>query len=85
MGQPMTINAKSSNPGEVILLIGTRKGAFIFSIDGDLKEWVVSDLMFKSWNVMHIILDRRDRRLHAAVVHEVYGPSTHYSDDMGAT
>ena len=41
--------------------------------------------MFKSWNVMHMTLDRRDRRLHAAVIHDVYGPSTHYSDDMGAT
>ncbi len=81
----MTINAKSSNPGEVILLIGTRKGAFIFSSDHDRKTWQISDLMFKSWNVMHITLDRRDRRLHAAVVHDVYGPSTHYSDDMGAT
>ncbi len=81
----MNINAKSSNPGEVILLVGTRKGAFIFSSDRDRKEWLVSDLMFKSWNVMHMTLDRRDRRLHAAVVHDVYGPSTLYSDDMGAT
>ena len=76
----MTINAKSSNPGEVVLLVGIRKGAFIFNSDRDRKEWVVSDLMFKSWNVMHMTLDQRDRRLHAAVVHDVYGPSTHYSD-----
>jgi hypothetical protein len=41
--------------------------------------------MFKSWNVMHMTLYRRDRRLHAAVVHDVYGASTHYSDDMGAS
>jgi len=81
----MTINAKSSNPGEVILLVGTRKGAFIFSSDRDRTTWQIRDLMFKSWNVMHMTLDRRDRKLHAAVVHEVYGPSTHYSDDMGAT
>jgi hypothetical protein len=81
----MTINAKSSNPGEVILLVGTRKGAFIFSSVQDRKTWQISDLMFKSWNVMHMTLDSRDRRLHAVVVHDVYGPSTHYSDDMGAT
>ena len=81
----MTVNAKSSNPGEVILLVGTRKGAFIFSTNRYRKTWQISDLMFKPWNVMHMTLDRRDRRLHAAVVHDVYGPSTHYSDDMGAT
>ena len=81
----MTINTKSSKPGEVILLVGTRKGAFIFSRDRDRKTWQISDLMFKSWNVMHMNLDLRDRRLHAAVVHDVYGPSTRYSDDMGTT
>lgn len=69
----------------MLVLVGTRKGAFIFSGDQDRKTWQISDLMFKSWNVMHMTLDSRDRRLHAAVVHEVYGPSTHYSDDMGAT
>ena len=28
--------------------------------------------------------DPEQQRLHAAVVHDVYGPSTHYSDDLGA-
>ena len=64
-------NLTSSN-NKVLVLVGTRKGAFIFSSDQDRKEWLVSDLMFKSWNVMHMTLDRRDRRLHAAVVHEAY-------------
>jgi hypothetical protein len=77
-------NLTSSN-NQVLILVGTRKGALIFSSDRDRKEWLVSDLVSKSWNVMHMTLDRRDRRLHAAVVHYVYGPSTHYSDDMGAT
>jgi len=30
-------------------------------------------------------LDPRDRRLHAATAHFVYGPTTHYSDDFGQT
>jgi len=69
----------------VILLVGTHKGSFIFRSDRDRKTWQVSDRVFKSWNVMHMTLDRRDRRLHTGLVHDVYGPSTHYSDDMGAT
>jgi len=76
-------NFTSSN-NKVLVLIGTRKGAIIFSGDQDRKTWQISDLMFKSWNVMHMTIDQRERRLHAAVVHDVYGPSTHYSDDMGA-
>jgi photosystem II stability/assembly factor-like uncharacterized protein len=45
----------------------------------------MSDILFKSWNVMHMQLDKRDNRLHAAVSHNVYGPVTQYSDDFGAT
>jgi photosystem II stability/assembly factor-like uncharacterized protein len=47
------------------------------------RNWKVSDIQFKSWNVMHMNLDPRDQRLHATIVHDVYGPSTHFSDDFG--
>jgi len=68
---------------KVKVFVGTRKGGFIFSSDSTRKKWQVSDIHFKSWNVMHMRLDPRDRRLHAAVDHVVYGPTTHYSDDFG--
>ena len=68
---------------QVKVLVGTRKGGFIFSSDTARKEWQVSDIHFKSWNVMHMRMDPRDRRLHAAVDHVIYGPTTHYSDDFG--
>jgi hypothetical protein len=70
---------------KVKLFVGTRKGGFVFTSDAKRKKWQVSDIYFKSWNVMHMQLDSRDRRLHAAVNHFVYGPTTHYSDDFGAT
>ncbi len=69
---------------KVWLFAGTRKGGLIFSSDESRRDWSVSDLHFKAWNVMHMRMDRRDRRLHAAAVHPVFGPSTHYSDDLGA-
>lgn len=75
----------SGNNTKVKILVGTRKGGFIFSSDQQRITWQASDILFKSWNVMHICLDQRDQRLHAAVVHDVYGPSTHYSDDLGKT
>ena len=74
-----------SNPSKVMVFVGTRKGGFIFSGDTRRREWQVSDPQFKGWNVMHMRLDPRDGRLHAAVVHPVYGPTTHYSDDFGET
>ena len=70
---------------KVMVFVSTRKGGFIFSSDPGRKNWQVSDIQFKSWNVMHMQMDPRDLRLHAAVSHFVYGPTTHYSDDFGQT
>jgi photosystem II stability/assembly factor-like uncharacterized protein len=70
---------------KVMVLVGTQKGGFIFESKEKRKKWKVSDIQFKSWNVMHIQMDPRDQRLHAATSHFVYGPTTHYSDDLGKT
>src|SRR5512135_2241282 len=70
---------------KVHVLVGTSKGGFIFTSTPARKRWKASDIQFKSWNVMHMQLDPRDGRLHAAVSHAVYGPTTHYSDDFGET
>lgn len=67
----------------VMVFVGTTKGGFIFESDEKRKSWQRSDIQFKSWNVMHMNLDPRDNRLHAATSHFVYGPTTHYSDDFG--
>jgi photosystem II stability/assembly factor-like uncharacterized protein len=70
---------------KVLVFVGTTKGGFIFESDANRKQWQRSDILFKSWNVMHMQLDARDNRLHAATSHNVYGPTTHYSDDFGKT
>ncbi len=69
--------------GRVMVFVGTSKGGFIFESDEERKKWQRSDIHFKSWNVMHMNLDPRDNRLHAAAWHFVYGATTHYSDDFG--
>ncbi|MFM8319461.1 MAG: WD40/YVTN/BNR-like repeat-containing protein [Chloroflexota bacterium] len=70
---------------KVKLFVGTRKGGFIFSSDLDRRQWQSSEICFPSWYMMHMRLDPRDQRLHTAVSHFVYGPTTHYSDDFGAS
>src|SRR5664279_1935907 len=70
---------------KVRVLVGTRKGGFIFTSDQDRKAWSVSDILFKGWNMMHLVMDPRDGRLHAAVNHFVFGATSHYSDDLGQT
>ncbi len=70
---------------KVHLLVGTRKGGLIYTSDAARQKWECGPLHFKAWNVMHLTHDRRDGRLHASAAHDVFGPSTHYSDDWGAT
>ncbi len=70
---------------KVVVLIGTRKGGFIFTSDRKRKEWKMTGPLFKGWTLMHMNLDPRDGRIHAATSHFVYGPNTHYSDDLGKT
>jgi photosystem II stability/assembly factor-like uncharacterized protein len=70
---------------KVMVLVGTQKGGFIFESNEKRKRWKTGDVQFKGWNVMHIQMDPRDERLHAATSHFVYGPTTHYSDDLGKT
>ncbi len=70
---------------KVQVYVGTSKGGFVFESDRSRRKWQTSDIHFKSWNVMHMQLDPRDQRLHAATAHFVYGPTTHYSDNFGQT
>ena len=70
---------------QVKVMVGTRKGGFIFTSDQDRKQWAVSDVLFKGWNMMHMTMDPRDSRLHMAASHFVFGATTHYSDDLGQT
>lgn len=76
---PNNVNSK------VLILLGTRKGGFILQSDHKRQTWQLSGPMFKGWNVMHMTFDPRNQRMHAAVVHDVFGPSTHYSDDFGSS
>ncbi|MEZ4672417.1 MAG: exo-alpha-sialidase [Anaerolineae bacterium] len=74
-----------STEPQVKVLVGTRKGGFIYTSDKDRKKWSASDILFKGWNMMHMVMDPRDRRLHASLTHFVFGSTTHYSDDLGQT
>lgn len=70
---------------KVYLFAGTRKGGLIFQADEARENWAIGKLHFKAWNVMHMTMDPRDRRLHVAASHDVFGPGTHFSDDWGRT
>lgn len=70
----------------VIVLVGTKKGAFLFESDETRRHWRRSGPFQAGWGVNHFSIDARRPapRLWAAANHEVWGPRLGYSDDWGA-
>lgn len=65
------------------MMVGTRKGAFVYtSVDGR-REWKVSGPHFKGNEIHHMAYDRRTRRIIAALSHSQWGPTTAESRDGG--
>ncbi len=85
---PRSTKATSPQPatGSVALLIGTRKGAFIFRGDRTRRTWKLSAPIFLGHIVHHLVLDPRDRRtiLMAARTGHL-GPTVFRSTDFGKT
>ncbi len=71
----------------VQVLVGTRKGAFIYTSDERRERWELSEPMLRGWAVYHVVEDRRGTtpRLLAAANNNWWDPSVARSDDGGAT
>jgi photosystem II stability/assembly factor-like uncharacterized protein len=71
------------------VLVGTAKGAFIFSGDGARKKWKARGPFFSRdpgalVGVFHMAVDRRQGgRIYAAVNSGIYGPNVFWTDDLG--
>lgn len=74
-------------PGDVILMVGTTKGAFLFRSDGSRSGWGVDGPHFPGEEVYALALDQRGggARLWAAPGSPFWGASLRRSDDFGAT
>lgn len=69
----------------VQLLIGTRKGAWIYTSDEQREVWTVSEPIMPGWSVYHAEADARggDQRLYLAANHWAWGPCVAKSVDGG--
>ena len=80
------MNPLRPREGDVILLVGTRKGAFIFSADCDRSKWEMSGPFWPGSDIFHFVYDdRRSSRLWVVRYDPVFGSEIHRSDDFGAT
>lgn len=68
----------------VRLLVGTTKGAFVFTSDAARQKWDMDGPVLAGWEVYSLLGDnRRAPRLYAGTSHAAYGPAIRYSDDFG--
>jgi hypothetical protein len=83
----MTVEQLRVEPGQILVLVGTTKGAFLFRTDPELGETQVSGPHFEGEPVYSLAYDDRGgrRRLLAGTESWHWGPQVRRSDDLGAT
>jgi hypothetical protein len=70
----------------VRVLVGTRKGAFILTSDGQRKKWKVSGPYFTGWEIYHVKGSPADpNRLYASQTSGWFGQIIQRSSDGGKT
>jgi hypothetical protein len=83
----MTDEQLSVQPGQIFLLVGTTKGAFLFRTDPERRETQVSGPHMPGQPVYALAYDDRGdrRRVLAGAESWHWGPQVYRSDDLGAT
>jgi len=71
---------------QIRLLVGTKKGAFIYSSDERREKWTLSEPILPGWSVYHAAADvsaSGGPRLYLAANHWAWGPSVAKSTNLG--
>jgi hypothetical protein len=70
----------------VLVLVGTRKGAWLYRGDAARKSWRADGPHFLGHTISHLVLDPRDGRTLLAAAHTGHlGPTVYRSTDLGRT
>ncbi len=70
---------------QVLVLVGTRKGAFILESDDGRETWRLRGPFCETWPMNHVIGDPASGVIHAGGGNEWFGPAVWRSDDLGRT
>ena len=68
-----------------LVMVGTKKGAFVFESRDGRRTWRSTGPHFKGTQVFHVTYDPRNRSMLAAVDSFVWGPTVARSSDLGRT
>jgi photosystem II stability/assembly factor-like uncharacterized protein len=69
----------------VLLLLGTRKGAFVFDSDAGRAAWSLHGPFCDAWPTNHVIADADTGTIYAGGGNEWFGPAVWRSTDHGVT
>ena len=69
----------------LLVLIGTRKGAFILDGDPARRDWRLRGPYCETWPINHLKADSATGAIYAAGGNEWFGPAVWKSTDLGAT
>jgi len=79
-------NVAKTRAKRTVVLVATRKGAWLFHGDASRRNWKADGPHFLGHTISHLVLDPRDRRtLLAAAKTGHLGPTVFRSTDMGKT
>jgi photosystem II stability/assembly factor-like uncharacterized protein len=70
---------------KVLVLLGTRKGAFILDSDTGRRAWALRGPFCETMPMNHVVGDGATGAIHAAGGGEWFGPAVWTSTDLGAT
>jgi photosystem II stability/assembly factor-like uncharacterized protein len=80
------MSTQETKQGQLVLLVATRKGAWLFHTDAARQSWRVDGPHFLGQIINHLVLDPRDgRTLLAAAKTGHLGPTIFRSTDLGQT
>jgi photosystem II stability/assembly factor-like uncharacterized protein len=72
-------------PSKVLVLLGTKKGAFILESDAGRRSWHLRGPYCETWPMNHVIADPATGTIYSAGGNEWFGPAVWKSTDLGAT
>ena len=78
--------ASPARKGDVLVILGTRKGCFILSSDKSRRKWALTGPYCAGSEVFHAVYDPREGgRVFAAVNQTVWGSEVQFSHDLGGS
>jgi photosystem II stability/assembly factor-like uncharacterized protein len=70
---------------KVLILLGTRKGAFILESDGERRSWDLRGPFCETWPMNHVVGDPSTGAIYGGGGNEWFGPAVWKSADLGAS